>query len=86
MNKPTKAKWEMELEDWSQGFGNMLGGFLGMFCVFAVVMFFYEGCSWRNANGPDNILNPEEEKETYIPSQHKFLHTAFDASDWILYK
>ena len=69
-------------EDWGQGFGNMFGGFLGMFCVFAVVMFFYEGCSWRKENGADNILAPEE-KET---SEHKFLHTDFNASDWILFK
>jgi hypothetical protein len=25
--------------------GNMLGGFLGMFFVIAIVMFFYNGCS-----------------------------------------
>ena len=77
----TKAKWERELEDWGQGFGNMFGGFLGMFCVFAVVMFFYEGCKWRKENGADNILAPKEEKETPDPSQHKFLHTDF----WVLY-
>ena len=54
-----------------------------MFCVIAVTMFFYEGCSWRKENGPDNILNPNEEKET---SEHGFLHKDFDASDWIIFK
>ena len=69
MNKSIK-----ELEDRGQEFGNMFGGFLGMLCVFAVVMFFYEGCKWRKENGADNILAPKEEKET--PEQ-KFLHTDF---------
>ena len=67
----------------NQGFGNMFGGFIGMLFVFSVIMFFYEGCSWRKENGPDNILNPKEEKET---SEHGFLHKDFDASDWIIFK
>ena len=78
MNKSIK-----ELEDRGQEFGNMFGGFIGMLCVFAIGMFFYEGCSWRMENGADNILAPEEEKET---SEHKFLHTDFSASDWVIYK
>ena len=67
----------------NQKFGNVCSVFLGIFCVFAIVMFFYEGCSWRKENGPDNILNPNEEKET---SEHGFLHKDFDASDWIIFK
>ena len=67
----------------NQKFGNVFSAFLGMFCVIAVVLFFYEGCSWRKENGPDNILNPNEEKET---SEHGFLHKDFDASDWIIFK
>jgi len=67
----------------NQKFGNVFSVFLGIFCVFAIVMFFYEGCSWRKENGPDNILNPNEEKET---SEHGFLHKDFDASDWIIFK
>ena len=74
-------KWEKDLEDWGQGFGNMFGGFIGMCCVFAIGMFFYEGCSWKNENGPDNIITPKEEKKTEDPSQQEF-----NASDWILYK
>ena len=62
----------------SQEFGNMLGGFIGMFLVFAVGMFFYEGCSWRSVNGPDNIVTPAEEETAPDPS--------FNASDWILFK
>jgi len=62
----------------NQEFGNMFGGFIGMLCVFAVVMFFYEGCSWRESNGPDNILSPREEEKAPDPS--------FKASDWILFK
>ena len=53
--KLPQAKWEKELADWNQNLGNMFGGFLGMFLVFAICMFFYEGCSWRSVNGPDNI-------------------------------
>jgi len=49
-------------------------------------MFFYEGCSWRSENGPDNILIPEEEKTSEDPSQHGFLHKDFSASDWIIFK
>ena len=74
------------MSDKNQKFGNIFGGFLGMFLIFAVIVFFYEGCSWRSANGPDNILSPEEEKKTEEPSSHGFLHKDFDASDWILFK
>ena len=81
-----KQKWEKDLDDWSQEFGNMFGGFIGMLCVFAIGMFFYEGCSWRSENGPDNILSPEEEKKTEEPSSHGFVHKDFSASDWIIFK
>ena len=77
------------LKEWADttgDFGNMFGGFLGMFGVFAFIMFFYEGCSWKSSNGPDNILSPKEEKTSENPSQHGFLHKDFDASAWILYK
>ena len=85
-----------EMEDWRKGlkewadttgaFGNMFGGFIGMFGVFAIIMFFYEGCSWRKENGPDNIINPKEEKKSEDPSQHGFIHKDFSTTDWILYK
>ena len=81
-----KAPWEEDLEDWGQEFGNMFGGFIGMLCVFAIGMFFYEGCSWRNENGPDNIINTKEEKKDENPSQHGFIHKDFSTTDWILYK
>jgi hypothetical protein len=79
--------WRKELREWTDttgAFGNMFGGFLGMFGVFAFIMFFYEGCSWRESNGPDNILNPKEEEKVSNP--HVFLHNDFDAAAWILYK
>jgi hypothetical protein len=81
MNKDIK-----DMEDWNQKFGNVFIGFLGMCFVFAFGMFFYEGCSWRSENGPDNILIPEEEKTSEDPSQHGFLHKDFSASDWIIFK
>ena len=71
-----------DMENWNQKFGNTFAMVLGMCFVFAFIMFFYEGCSWRKENGADNVLAPEE-KET---SEHKFLHTDFNASDWILFK
>ena len=70
-----------DMENWNQKFGNTFAMVLGMCFVFAFIMFFYEGCSWRKENGADNILAPEEEKETPDPSEHKFLHTDF----WVLY-
>jgi len=36
-------KWERELDDWGQKFGNMFAGFLGMFLFIATIMFFF-GC------------------------------------------
>ena len=81
--------WRKGLKEWADNtgdLGNMLGGFIGMFGVFAFIMFFYEGCSWKSSNGPDNILSPKEEKTSENPSQHGFLHKDFDASAWILYK
>ena len=75
--KLPQAKWEKELADWNQNLGNMFGGFLGMFLVLAIGMFFYEGCSWRSVNGPDNIVTPKEEETAPDPS--------FNASDWILF-
>ena len=59
-----KAPWEKDLEDWGQGFGNMLGGFLGMFLVFAMIMFFYEGCSYEGLDRNDKIVSPEEQKDS----------------------
>ena len=79
MNKDIK-----DMEDWNQKFGNVFIGFLGMCFVFAFLMFFYEGCSWRKSNGPDNILNSKEEEKFSNP--HMFLHNDFDAAAWILYK
>ena len=70
-----------DMENWNQKFGNTFAMVLGMCFVFAFIMFFYEGCSWRKENGADNILAPKEEKETPDPSEHKFLHTDF----WVLY-
>jgi len=58
----TKAPWEKDLEDWGQGFGNMFGGFLGMFFVIAIVMFFYEGCSYEGLDRNDKIVSPEEQE------------------------
>ena len=81
--------WRKGLKEWADttgSFGNMFGGFIGMFGVFAIGMFFYEGCSWRSENGPDNILSPEEEKKTEEPSTHGFVHKDFDAAAWILFK
>ena len=72
-----KQKWEKDLDDWSQEFGNIFGGFLGMFLIFAVIVFFYEGCSWEGYESNDQIVSPEE-KEEDDPS--------FTASDWILFK
>ena len=72
--------WRKGLKEWADttgDFGNMFGGFIGMFGVFAIIMFFYEGCSWRNENGPDNIITPKEER---VPDP------SFIASDWILFK
>ena len=70
-----------DMENWNQKFGNIFIGFLGMCFVFSFGMFFYEGCSWRSENGPDNILTPKEEKKTEDPSQQDF-----NASDWIIFK
>ena len=88
MNKDIKdmEDWRKGLKEWADttgAFGNMFGGFIGMFGVFAIIMFFYEGCSWRKLNGPDNILNSKEEE---VSNPHVFLHNEFDASAWILYK
>jgi len=63
----------------NQKFGNMLSGFLGIFFVFAMAMFFYEGCSWEGYDRNDKIVNPEEE-EGADPNAN------FTASDWILFK
>ena len=73
--------WRKGLKEWADttgDFGNMFGGFIGMFGVFAIIMFFYEGCSWRSETGPDNIITPKEEEKVPDPS--------FIASDWILFK
>ena len=81
--------WRKELREWTDttgAFGNMFGGFLGMFGVFAIIMFFYEGCSLRKSNGPDNILSPKEEKKDEDPTQYGLVQKDFDASDWILFK
>ena len=67
-----KAPWERDLEDWGQGFGNMFGGFLGMFFVIAIVMFFYEGCSYQR----DGIIVEKEEPKD----------ESFDPSAWILFE
>ena len=75
-----------EMENWNQNFGNGFATILATLFVLATIMFFYDGCSWRNANGPDSILSPKEEKKTEEPSTHGFLHKDFDASAWILYK
>ena len=61
----------------NQKFGNMLSGFLGIFFVFAMTMFFYEGCSWDGYDRNDKIVSPEEKKDS---------DPSFNASDWILYK
>ena len=67
-----------DMENWNQKFGNTFAMVLGMCFVFAFIMFFYEGCSWRSENGPDNIITPKEEEKVPDPS--------FIASDWILFK
>ena len=66
-----KAIWERELESWSQKFGNMFFGFLGMFFVVAFAMFFYEGCSYQMDSV---VVEKEEGKED------------FDPANWILFK
>ena len=60
----------------NQKFGNMLSGFLGIFFVFAMTMFFYEGCSWDGYDRNDKIVSPEEKKDS---------DPSFNASDWILF-
>ena len=71
----TKAKWERELEDWGQGFGNMFGGFLGMFCVIAIVMFFYEGCNYQ---GEKIVVEKEESDSNAITYESDWT--------WLLFK
>ena len=56
----------------NQKFGNMFSTFLGMFCVFAVVMFFYEGCSYQRNS---IVVDKEDPKEE-----------SFNPSDWIIFK
>ena len=79
--------WRKELREWTDttgAFSNMFGGFLGMFGVFAIIMFFYEGCSWRSENGPDNIINTKEEKKDEDPNNN---FTAYESTwTWILFK
>ena len=62
----------------------MFGGFLGMFGVFVIIMFFYEGCKWRSENGPDNIINPKEEEQAPNPNNN---FTEYESTwTWILFK
>ena len=78
-----KAPWERDLEDWGQGFGNMFGGFLGMFFVIAIVMFFYEGCSYEGLDRNDKIVSPEEEEG----ADPNVTLTAYESTwTWILFK
>jgi hypothetical protein len=71
-----KQKWEKELDDWGQKFGNMFAGFLGMFFVFSLVALLFKGCNRLN-NG-DVVVTPKEEQTESDPN--------FNASDWIIFK
>ena len=74
-------KWERELESWSQKFGNMFFGFLGMFFVIATIMFFF-GCEislkTEEAVEEDKV---EEDSTGSEPSG-----TTLNAADWIIFK
>ena len=73
-----------DMLNWNRKFGEGFATGLTILFILAFIMFFYEGCSWRELNGPDNILNPKEEEKVSNP--HVFLHNDFDAAAWILYK